>query len=188
MMSDRAIAIEAKRIVTGVRARLEIIAEHIGNSSTMGGLCHFAALGLTQALVSADLPAILVSDGGHSWSDVELRSGKMLVDITATQYGFTAPVFIRMPHERRPTWPRGSGNRWKRLYCAAVKGLEAQKLCQGVADEHVHRPPPAWWSIELHALPLALVWCGTCLYRERERRTAEIHGKTDEDWLDVPHV
>ena len=168
MKSDRAIAVEAKRIATGVRARLEIIAAHIGEKPNMGGLCHFAALGLTQALCSAELPATLVSDGGHSWSHVHLSTGDMLVDITATQYGFAAPVFIRMPREPRPTWPRGSGNRWKRLYCSVVEGLAAQKPCQQVADQHVHRAPPCWWSIDLHALPLALVWCGTCFYRARE--------------------
>lgn len=169
MNTDRAIAIEAKRVATGVRARLEIVAQHIGNRPDMGGLCHFAALGLTQALCSAELPAVLVSDGGHSWSHVELSTGPMLVDITATQYGFAAPVFVRMPREPRPAWPRGErGKRWRRLYDVVVSGLRAQKDCQKVANEHVHRAPLAWWTIELHALPLALVWAGTCLYRERE--------------------
>lgn len=181
MKSDRAIAIEAKRIAAGVRVRLEIVARFIGNREDMGGLCHFAALGLTQALVSEDLPAVLVSDGGHSWSHVQLSTGEMLLDITATQYGFTAPVFVRMPREPRPAWPRGErGKRWRRLYGVAVDGVKAQKLCQETADQHVHGAPPDWWRIELHALPLALVCAGTCLYRERERphvpRIESIHG------------
>jgi hypothetical protein len=183
-MNDRAITIASKRIAREMRARVEIVAEHLGTVETLAGLCHFAALGVTQAMCSAGLPAFIASDGGHSWTEVELSTGLMLVDVTASQFGFT-DVLIRMPGKPRPTVDRtpireeerGRRRRQYRrpMYLRAVSALEAQRMCSGVAGMAVARAPHDWFVVPVDELADLLAWEGTALApagRLIARRTA----------------
>ncbi len=171
-MNDRQIAIAAKKIAVAMRERGEIVARHLGTLSNLGGLCHFMALGVTHAMHHAEIPAHIASDGGHSWTEVELSTGLMLVDVTASQFGF-ADVFVRMPSESRPAkarpdrpptpWEqRRRGGMYRRpMYETRATELFAQRLIAKTASQAVILAPPAWFLIEPHALPLALVLAGT---------------------------
>lgn len=168
-MNDRAITIEAKRIARDVRARVEVVSEYLNTVETLAGLCHFAALGVTQAMCSADIPAFLASDGGHSWTEVDLSKGLMLADVTASQFGF-ADVFIRMPGKPRPridrlppeTWGGGRFHRIRReMYVTRVTGLVAQRMASSVADEVITNAPDDWWMLSIEHLRDALVVFGT---------------------------
>lgn len=155
-MDDRKAAIMAKRIAGEMRARAEVVAEYLGTVESLAGLCHFVALGVTQAIVSADIPAFLASDGGHSWTEVELSTGLMLVDVTASQFGFV-DVLIRMPGKPRPRIdrrpPDGYGRRWRReMYGTRVTGIVAQRLASEVADEVITGAPHDWWMLPVEKL------------------------------------
>lgn len=154
--ADRAMAATARKVARVMRERCEVVAAYLRTMASLGGLCHFAALGQTQALCTAGLPAFIASNGRHSWSEVELSTGRMMLDVTASQYGFSA-VLVRLPGQPRP---RRHGS----SYYAAVSGLEAQKLCQEAADRWVVDAPPDWWNLDPENLPIAMAFAGMKLH------------------------
>ena len=155
----RAIGKRATAIAEQVRASLVAFAEHFNINKELGGLCHFAALGLVEALRADGLHAVVASTGGHSWANVLLEGGlsPILVDVTATQFGL-APVYVRLP------WQRPHA-----LYEVRIKGTRCAIEAQKAADGVIERAPANWWSIPPWDLPAALKRAGTQLTECGER-------------------
>lgn len=179
--NDRATIKTAKSIAATTRARLEAIARHLGVGETLAGLCHFAALGLVEALREEGLRAVVASSGGHSWATVLLEAADepLLVDITATQYGL-ARVYVRLPRQAR-RWPYDA---------ARVRGERARAPAQEVADEVIVRAPERWWSIEAKEMAAACRSSRTALTkrgRQTMRRDAPTTTQEPRGRTEVPH-
>ena len=149
---DRKALRQAREVAGGVRDRLDVIARNLRLYGHLPGCCHFAAVGLADALVEAGLQARVAATVGHSFAHVELPvdGHTLVVDVTASQYGLPR-VYTLLP--------------WKRAipeHRPAVAGGEfaraAAKFAAGVDFKNV---PDRWWAIPVEALPSALDAAGT---------------------------
>jgi hypothetical protein len=165
---DQRIARKVRELGEEHRRRVEVLAEYLGMSCSLCGLCHLAAVTLTQVLVEAGLEAVVASDGHHSWTNVTVSTGNMLVDVTATQYGL-AKVFIRL-HPGQSRWRYFD----KTIHEVKVSGPIAEMLCRMTIVDTVQSLPDVWWRIDPLDLKPALSTAGTKLAPAYMRKWMEL--------------